>query len=144
MKKLLLISFILLLSACARPIDPDEVSPNLSIEPVIVEQNQPAKWVFGEDGQEYLEDMLLKPVRQAYGMTDPTEAFSRCSSMVDHSLHSEDESVVFKEGFYYGTLYISMGCDGYEEHPFRVFMDGSTIQVQNEEGAYISVQDWLK
>ncbi len=141
MKKTIFL-FLLIFTACARPIDPADVS--LDVEPVVIEQNTPAQWIFTEDGQEYLEEMLLKPVRQAYGMQDPDKAFSRCSSSVSHSLYTEDEPVVFEEGFYYGTLYIYMGCETGEEYPFRVFMDGSTVQVENEAGEYVSVQEWLE
>lgn len=144
MKKILLLISVLALSACARPIEPEELGPNLSIEPLIVEENAPVQWVFSKDGKKYIEDMLLKPVRQAYGISSPDKAFSRCSSSVEYSLQGENEQAVFKEGFYYGTLYIYMGCETGEEYPFRVFMDGSTVQVENEAGEYISVQDWLE
>ena len=116
---------------------------SLSVTPQYTDENGNTVWHFDEDADDLIEEKLLEPVREKYGMVEPNDAFSRCSSGVSTYL-SDENGDIYSSGFYYGTLSISIGCEQFEEYAFKVDELGSSFQIQDEAGDYILVEDWVK
>lgn len=116
----------------------------IGVEPIDYGDGGPIIWIFDEEGQATIEEKLFQPVREKFTMEDPEEMFSRCGSYVDYSLSSVGDQVLFKEGYYYGTLNVFLGCDDSFTYVFRLSADGSELFVTNEAGEFLSVEEWLK
>lgn len=116
---------------------------SLGITPAYTDGNGVTVWNFDEDMNDLVEENLLEPVREKYGIVEPDQAFSRCSSSVSAYL-SGDTGEIYVDGFYYGTLSINIGCEGFEEYKFKVDDLGSSFQIQDAAGEYVLVEDWVK
>lgn len=121
----------------------DQAYESLSITPQYTGENGVTVWNFDEDMNDLIEENLLAPVREKYGIVEPDQAFSRCSSGVSTYL-SGDTSEIYVDGFYYGTLSINIGCEGFEQYNFKVDSMGSSFEIQNADGTYVLVDEWLK
>lgn len=121
----------------------DQAYESLSITPQYTGENGVTVWNFDEDMKDLLEENLLAPVREKYGIVEPDQAFSRCSSGVSTYLSGETGEI-YVDGFYYGTLSINIGCEGFEEYKFKVDDLGSSFQIQDASGEYVLVEDWVK
>lgn len=116
----------------------------IGVEPIDYGDGSPIIWILDEEGQAVIEEKLFQPVREKFAMEDPEEMFSRCGSYVDYSLSSVGNQILFKEGYYYGTLQVFLGCDDSLTYVFRLAADGSELSVTNEAGEFLSVEEWLK
>jgi hypothetical protein len=100
------------------------------------------RWGFIGSMEDQVEENLYVPVREKYGMEDPDAAFSRCSSYVTVFLDGAAE-VVFADGYYYGTMEITIGCDSYTNYQFKVDSAGENFEIANADGVYVLLTDWL-
>lgn len=115
----------------------------LGITPLYSDENGVTVWAFDEEMNELLEENLQAPVRAKYGMDEPEDAFSRCSSYVSTYL-SGDTGEIYKDGFYYASMNISMGCETVENYGFRVDSMGTVFEIEDSTGTYVSVEEWVK
>jgi hypothetical protein len=121
----------------------EETAESLGITPTYTDENGVTVWAFDEDMNELLEENLQAPVREKYGIIEPDDAFSRCSSYVSTSL-SGATMEIYKDGFYYGIMTISIGCETFEDYNFRVDSMGTLFEIEDATGSYVSVEEWVK
>jgi hypothetical protein len=122
---------------------------NLSIEPNSIPSpdGEGSDWItwwkFGVDGESLVEKNLLDPVRGKFDISDVRDEFSRCPSYVDYELTEDDGQVLFKNGFYYGTVTAYQGCADFESFKFKMSADGSTVEIADSEGSFMPTEEWM-
>jgi hypothetical protein len=126
----------------------EEYGENGGIRPVYcVEDESACYWVFDQDMEESLDELLLSSIRKKYGISLDSDMMSRCVSYVGYTLTTGEDGVIplTEGGYYYGEAEVYEGCGGPVGGPipFRIAINGESAEIQDADASYISVEDWL-
>ncbi len=94
---------------------------------------------YAPESMDLVNDNLLEPLREKFGIENPNDAFSRCASSVDYTIQSAEST----DGYYYGDVTKFIGC-GEESGSYSYRVEAATgiFELQDAEGDYVSVEDW--
>jgi len=121
----------------------ERADEQVNLDTPMIADDQAPTWYLDDDLDAAVEETLIQPLREKYGVQNPEEAMSRCASYVGYNMNGAEKEVD-ADGFYNGTLYVGVGCELYKQADFRMDTTATSFEIKEEDGNFVPLEDWLK